>query len=129
MLLIKVSKITYLLISSIVFVFFGALSLAGGHGQIINPLFIKSSFILFSGIYVMARYDKEKQLNTLLTIIVFLISFYCFITVILDFIKSGNPRNFLEMKFLKYTLYLGLVFLLVLFVNKIAHFTNHSKTI
>ncbi len=117
--LIRLIKIIYFVLSILCFGFLSLLSLVGGHGHF-NQLTLKSFLILFSGIYLMFYANKKNKINILLMMIVFLIAIYSFVSVIIDFINTGNPRNFLQVKIFNVLLYLGLISVIALFIKKIA---------
>jgi len=118
MMLIKVLKTAYLIISVLCFCFLGLLSLVGGHGHF-NFLTLKSIFILLSGIFLMAFFNRKSKVDILIMMGVFLLAIYSFISVILDFISVGNPRHSLQFKIFNILLYMGVISLVFLLGKKI----------
>lgn len=118
MMLTKTLRIIYLILSVFCFCFLGLISLAGSHGHF-NILALKSGMILLSGIYLITFSKNKSKINTLITIVIFLLAIYSFLSVILNFINVGNPRNLLQYKIFNISLYLGVIILITLFIKRI----------
>ena len=112
-------RIVYLILSILIFLFIGGISLAGGHGHL-NSLTIMSIIILITGIFTIYNKDKKSKINSIISIIIiFSLGLFSHIKILIKMMNNGNPRGFMEFKFIQYVLIFGLTLLLILFIDKI----------